>query len=149
MNIFKNERIGFFILLIFILGFALIKLAKKDSISIMSNRREPSYIVIGTVQAKERYDKQTHIFVDARRNLIYRLGHIKNAVNFPSDSYHHAVIKFEKKFPKNTGIVIYCDGSSCSSSYILANMLTKRGYKKIEVFYGGWNEWVNSSFPIE
>jgi len=136
MNTLKRGKIGFLILLAFIFGFALFIIFKKDSSSIMSNEKESSYVIIGTVQAKERFDKQTHIFVDARKNLLYRLGHIKNAVNLPLDSFDLAVIKFEKKFQKNIKIIIYCDGSNCSSSYILADKLVKRGYRKIEVFYG-------------
>jgi 3-mercaptopyruvate sulfurtransferase SseA len=32
---------------------------------------------------------------------------------------------------------------------LLANLLFEQGYKQVYVFFGGWNEWLNASYPIE
>jgi len=143
MKISKSKIIISSILLA-VIGFSLSLLQRK-----IHFRHRTSYILISFVQAKERYDMQEYQFVDARNDLFYGLGHIKNAVNLPLDKFDKEIINFEKRFPKETGLVIYCDGSVCLSSYTLAKRLSKRGYINIEVFHGGWIEWVDSSFPIE
>jgi len=77
------------------------------------------------------------------------MGHIKNSLNFPIENFNQRIDDFVYKFPKNSKIVIYCDGLTCSSGYTLAKMLCKRGYFNIEVLFKGWDAWVNSSYPIE
>lgn len=108
-----------------------------------------TYTEIGIDQAIERFDEGSYIFLDTRSNFFYRMGHIKNSINFPIENFNQRIDNFKNKFPKNSKIVIYCDGLSCSSSYILAKMLCKRGYFSIEVLFKGWEAWVNRSYPIE
>ena len=115
----------------------------------VSRISEITYTEIGIAQAIDRFDEGSYLFLDTRSNFFYRVGHIKNALNFPVENFNQIINNFEHKFPKNTKIVIYCDGLTCSSSYTLAKMLCKRGYFNIEVLFKGWEAWVNSSYPIE
>lgn len=107
-----------------------------------------TYTEIILSKAKDRFDEGS-LFLDTRSPFFYRIGHIKNALNFPIENYNQIINYFEQKFPKNLKIVIYCDGKNCSSSYTLAKSLCKRGYFNIEVFFNGWKAWVNNFYPIE
>lgn len=111
-------------------------------------QQKPKYKEIDLAKAKERFD-QGWLFVDARSQLSWKEGHIKGAICFPAGEFLQRIIEFEKKYPKDTNMVVYCSGTGCSTSYFLAERLAERGYKNIEVFFGGWNGWVQAGYPIE
>jgi len=112
-----------------------------------NNKHNTSYIIIGLDEAKSKYDEGEYIFIDARSEIFYYNGHIKGSKNISINSIDNFINK--KEILINRGIIVYCNGSECSSSYLIANELVKRGFQKIEVFYGGWNDWVKAGYPIE
>ena len=87
-------------------------------------------------------------FVDSRDEADYILGHITNSINIPFDDFDNHKQKLEK-LPKEKPLAIYCAGTDCDLSHLLANLLFEQGYKQVYVFFGGWNEWLNASYPIE
>jgi rhodanese-related sulfurtransferase len=87
-------------------------------------------------------------FVDSRDEADYIFGHITNSINIPFDDFDNHKQKLEK-LSKDKPLVIYCAGTDCDLSHLLANLLFKQGYKQVYVFFGGWNEWLNASYPIE
>ncbi len=87
-------------------------------------------------------------FIDARPVEEYEESHIKGAINIPfygSENYESAL----KKIPKDEVIVTYCGGDDCDLSILLADELFAKGYKKIYVFFGGWNDWQKMKYPVE
>lgn len=85
-------------------------------------------------------------FVDGRDQNTYELGHIPSAINIDaeqleSDPKHGANVL--AKIPKNQVMIVYCSGGGCTLSKILAANLIGRGYAKVLIFEGGWNEWVD------
>lgn len=111
-------------------------------------QQKTKYKEIDLAKAKERFD-QGWLFVDARSQLSWKEKHIKGAICFPAGEFLQRIIEFEKNYPKETKMVVYCAGVGCSSSYFLAERLAERGYKNIEVFYGGWNQWIQANYPAE
>ncbi len=111
-------------------------------------QQNPKYKEIDLAKAKERFD-QGWLFVDARSHLSWMEGHIKGAISFPAGEFLQRIVEFEKKYPKDTKMVVYCSGVGCATSYFLADRLAERGYKNIEVFFGGWNGWVQAGYPVE
>lgn len=111
-------------------------------------QQKPKYKEIDLEKAKERFDKGW-LFVDARSQLSWKEEHIKGAISFPAGEFLQRIIEFEKNYPKDTKMVVYCAGVGCTSSFFLADRLAERGYKNIEVFYGGWNQWVQANYPTE
>ncbi|MEJ2618295.1 MAG: rhodanese-like domain-containing protein, partial [Ignavibacteriaceae bacterium] len=98
--------------------------------------------VINLKQAYELYKKNI-VFLDARENEEYKEGHIKNALNLPYydfDSYKQIL----NNIPKSSTIVTYCAGTDCDLSILLGEQLFESGYKKVYVFFGGWNDWLNA-----
>ena len=102
---------------------------------------------INLKQAYSLYKKNT-LFIDAREPEDYRLAHIKNAINLPMDHFDDYKYMLEK-IDKDQPIVTYCAGTDCDLSIVLSNVLYDMGYKKLYIFFGGWNEWFNAKYPTE
>lgn len=87
-------------------------------------------------------------FIDARPVEEFNEGHIKNAINIPfyeSEKYENVL----SRISKSEGIVTYCGGHDCELSIMLGDELFNKGYKKVYIFYGGWNDWLLNNYPIE
>jgi rhodanese-related sulfurtransferase len=108
-------------------------------------QKEP--LSINLKQAYILYKRNT-LFIDAREPEDYRIGHIKNAINIPADHFDDYEFKLDK-IDKDQPIVTYCAGSDCDLSIVLGNILSDMGYKKIYVFFGGWNNWIDANYPVE
>ncbi len=87
-------------------------------------------------------------FVDARDEADYLAGHISKSLNIPFDDFDNHKQKLEQ-LSKEKPMVIYCAGTDCDLSILLGNLLFEQGYKEVYVFFGGWLEWLNSSYPTE
>lgn len=87
-------------------------------------------------------------FIDARPVEEYEEGHIKGAINIPfygSENYENVL----GIIPKDEVIVTYCNGDDCDLSILLGDEIFKKGYKKVYVYFGGWNDWLKLGYPIE
>lgn len=90
--------------------------------------------------------KQGVKFIDARPVEEFTEGHIKGAVNIPfygSENYENIL----NKISKDEFVVTYCSGEDCDLSILLGDELFNKGYKKVYVFFGGWNDWLNKGYP--
>jgi rhodanese-related sulfurtransferase len=86
-------------------------------------------------------------FIDARMPDDYAAGHIKGAYNIPFDgdeSYRDIL----NSFSKDEILVVYCEGTDCDLSIYLSNEIFEKGFKRVYVFFGGWNEWVEKNYPV-
>jgi len=106
---------------------------------------EPKAITLE--QAYTLYNRDVK-FVDARDEADYLAGHITNSINIPFDDFDNHKQKLEQ-LSKEKPLVIYCAGTDCDLSHLLANLLFEQGYKQVYVFFGGWNEWLTADYPIE
>ena len=91
------------------------------------------------------------IFVDARKEAVFVLGHIPEA--YPLDRFYPdqdlpalvlAGIGAEQ-------VVVYCSGGTCEDSHYAALLLIEAGMDptRIRVFAGGFTEWTSHSWPVE
>lgn len=106
---------------------------------------EPAAIHIK--QAYSLHQKNV-LFIDAREPADYQDSHIKNAINIPFDHFDENK-HLLNDIDKGKIIVTYCAGTDCDLSKLLGNILFEMGYKKIYVFFGGWNEWLEANYPVE
>lgn len=88
------------------------------------------------------------LFIDARDESDFNAGHIKKSVNIPFEDFDNHKQKLDQ-ISKEEPVVIYCAGTECDLSHLLANLLFEKGYKQVYVFFGGWVEWQDANFPIE
>lgn len=99
-------------------------------------------------QAAEFYDMREAVFVDARSADEYAAGHIAGAINLPFEEVHGHIGTFFERVPERETIVItYCDGETCSLSEDLAVLLKDAGYANVRVLVNGWTVWSGRGFP--
>jgi rhodanese-related sulfurtransferase len=92
--------------------------------------------------------KEGKKFIDARAPEEYAEGHIKGAINIPfygSENYESVLNEINKE----EVIVTYCNGDDCDLSILLADEIFGKGFKKVYIFFGGWNDWKTNNYPIE
>ena len=91
----------------------------------------------------------TAILLDARPPDEFASGHIPAARNLP-------VARFAEEFPRltpaldgNAMIIVYCRGSSCEDSQLLAEKLHLGGLRIILVYRGGIEDWIGKGYGLE
>lgn len=99
--------------------------------------------------AKERYDKKSALFLDARKPEEYIEGHIPGALNFyGNEPEKFAPIVMPQLPDKNREMVVYCHGGDCDLSLMVAKALQEAGYTRVEIFQAGWPAWVHAGYPV-
>ncbi len=88
------------------------------------------------------------VFVDARHEFDFKLGHIKGAINIPLKEYDERKSALSG-VSVDRDIVVYCDGAECNSSIELSVKLMKDGHRNVRIFFGGWSEWSAANLPTE
>jgi rhodanese-related sulfurtransferase len=53
------------------------------------------------------------------------------------------------KYPKDKTLVFYCSWPNEETSAWVARQFISRGYDKVFVLKGGWDEWEKAKFPVE
>ncbi len=104
-------------------------------------------IAISIEKAREVFRSKKGVFLDARSPEIYQRGHIQGARNLPweaMDEYYKSVMA---DIPKDSLIIVYCDGDACALSKDLAIELLFRGYGNVRVLVNGWSAWVKNGLP--
>ncbi len=100
----------------------------------------------------EIYKKGVCFFVDARSFEEYRKGHIEGAINIPfhSDRKNDYIVKAIEFLNGADYVVVYCDGSSCGLSKMLAKDLLNAGVnkEKLLIFTEGYEVWKEKGYPI-
>jgi len=104
--------------------------------------------MISRDQAQAYYESGTAVFVDARHEFDFKLGHIRRAINIPLRMYETKKSILDA-IPKNRLLIAYCDGAECNSSIELSVKLAKDGYTDVKIFFGGWSEWTASNLPTD
>jgi rhodanese-related sulfurtransferase len=104
---------------------------------------------LGLAQAKELYDRNEALFVDARDVRTFTEGHIRGAASLPVGDADSRLSDFIAGFPPATTLVVYCNGYDCRDSRELGAKLLKAGCRTVYVFEGGWPAWHDAGFPTE
>jgi rhodanese-related sulfurtransferase len=108
----------------------------------------PAPVMIPLDTARSYFAAGDGLFVDARHEFDYKLGHIKGAINVPLSEYDARKSIFAT-VPKNKLIVVYCDGTECNSSIEFSAKLFADGFTDVKIFFGGWREWEAARLPTE
>lgn len=104
-------------------------------------------IAIKLSRAYQLY-KQGTIFIDSRSKEEYIEGHIKGSINIPfyeSEKFNDVLSRIDK----NEILVTYCSGKECDTSILHGEELFDKGYKRVYIFHGGWDDWVDAGYPVE
>lgn len=120
-------------------------IASKDTNNVFSGELEIKQVET----AKEIYDSNQAVFVDARSPESFKNGHIKGAESLPLGQFDDLIEGFKEKYPAGTYIVTYCSGKTCGDSHELERLLFDNGYVNVSVFVDGYQGWKAKGFPIE
>ena len=99
-----------------------------------------------------RREQDGVIFIDARNEEHYRMGHIPGAYLFDRFQQENYITNVLQVCITAQQIVFYCNGGDCDDSEHAAIML-RDGIgipkEKVFVYGGGISEWTANGFPIE
>ena len=94
--------------------------------------------------------KSQILLIDGRSESAYHEGHILGAVNIPYIQRDYFFKQLLVDVTRETPIIVYCSGKNCNTSVKLAKFLSKKfGFIHVQVFKGGWEEWVKGKNPIQ
>lgn len=89
------------------------------------------------------------LIVDSRSPEEYSLGHIPGSINLPMEGFDTTFAKEQAKLRKAPLVVVYCGGGSCNTSHEVADLLQKKGLKKLAIFTDGLPGWMKAKLPIQ
>jgi rhodanese-related sulfurtransferase len=96
-------------------------------------------------QKIERGD--TFVLVDALPPMSYAASHLPGAINIPPPSVDE---RAPRRIPDlRTEVVVYCSGSTCETSVVVAHRLLELGYGNVRHYLGGKADWVGADLPLE
>lgn len=150
------NQVVFFVVISIFLSFSS-NLVRKDSIPFLAKKLEitedidldsdeSTLLAISLDKAKEFFENGV-LFIDARDEVYYNDGHIKNAMK--NVFLMELIFNIEDKQTKEDPIVVYCGDPGCGDSEDLAYDLQNEGFKKLFVFKGGWLEWSAANYPAD
>ena len=102
-----------------------------------------------TEEAWELFQKGRHLFLDARSEKDYQLGHIPGAMSLPQAAYEQYLVGFQGFLTPEQPIVVYCSGLECDESLLLAVELKRMGMTNIVLYAGGFEKWRAAGYPVE
>jgi rhodanese-related sulfurtransferase len=91
------------------------------------------------------------LILDARPEIFYQLSHIPSALSLPRDDFEKQYLALQSTLQSHHGVplVVYCSGSDCHDSQLVADALQKLGYPHVRLFRGGWGDWEAAGLPEE
>ena len=150
------NQVVFFVVISIFLSFST-NLIRKDSIPLLAKKLEitedidldsdeSTLLAISLDKAKDFFENGV-LFIDARDEVYYNDGHIRNAMK--NVFLMELIFNIEEKQTKEDPIVVYCGDPGCGDSEDLAYDLQNEGFKKLFVFKGGWLEWSAANYPAD
>jgi rhodanese-related sulfurtransferase len=89
------------------------------------------------------------VFLDARSQFEYELGHIKGALHLPPQEFASQYQDIKPHLAGKEAVIAYCDGENCPLSEKLAKHLREVGLKNVYVLKNGWSLWQAERLPVE
>lgn len=85
------------------------------------------------------------LLLDARAKPHFEAGHIPGAILLSVFSSTDEFVAFQRTYPSNTPLAVYCGSASCPLSLHLAERLVSEfGYQHVEHMTTGYLEWQDS-----
>ena len=106
-------------------------------------------LVIPLEEARDLFEEDEVLFVDARPESQYQEGHLPGALLIPWQEVDRYFMEAAEQLEEGKAIVAYCDGESCELSHELALFLKDMGFPNARVLVNGWSVWRNADLPVE
>lgn len=133
-----------------LLGFASLKKIHTDIPSPDSGSENRKPLPEVTIQEMQKLLNHGDVFcIDARSGAEYLQGHIQSAISIPADEYDRSLASHLELFASSKMVVVYCDGSGCDLSNLVAKKLMASGMDRVSIFTAGWSAWKNAGLMVE
>ncbi len=112
----------------------------------MPEWKKKNYVEIDVLVAKNLFDKQSALFLDARPWPKYAASSIVGALGVPDTKFDD----YAKFMPvdKSAPIVTFCSGYNCHKSHSIASKLVDLGYTNVKVLAAGLPEWKSKGYNM-
>ncbi len=107
----------------------------------------PGDEVIEAAEAKRRLERRA-LFIDAREQPYYEMGHVPGALCLPEPEFEAAFTRLETRLRASFDVVVYCAGFGCEASHVVARKLKARGVPAA-VLHEGWPAWTDAGYPVK
>lgn len=87
------------------------------------------------------------VFLDARSQLEFELGHVQGALWLPPREFASQFQDIKPRLAGKEAVITYCDGERCPLSIALAEHLRGAGIKNVYVLKNGWTLWQADKLP--
>ncbi len=81
------------------------------------------------------------VLIDARMQNDFKSGHIPGAVSLPVTAGLAERSQVLAGVPTGADVIVYCQSESCKWGEVVAADLVLRGYQRVKVYRGGFQEW--------
>jgi rhodanese-related sulfurtransferase len=85
------------------------------------------------------------VLVDVRAEVLYKQGHIQQAINLPHKTINQATLA---AYPLDTLFVVYCAGPHCNGTEKAAIKFAELG-RPVKKMIGGVCGWLDEGFSLE
>lgn len=89
-------------------------------------------------------ERQDFVLLDVRGELLFKEGHIQNAINLPHSKINEDMLAL---FPKTTLFVVYCAGPHCNATEKAAIRLARLN-RPVKKMIGGVCGWLDEGFRL-
>jgi len=129
----------------------------EQSVARISGTRMPDHApnnhpgIIDLGEFKEVVAGRKTVVLDARPEVFHRIGHIPGSLSLSREEFEKDYTQYKSvlEADKAQMIVVYCNGSGCEDSGLVAEALVKLDYQNIRIFKGGWEQWQEQKLPTE
>ncbi len=81
------------------------------------------------------------LIIDARTPENFEKNKIGDAINIYPYMDESEYFEQIMMLPRDKIIILYCDGGTCDLSHNVASDMLNFGFKRVFLYYGGWEEW--------
>jgi rhodanese-related sulfurtransferase len=109
----------------------------------------PEGIRIITIDEARRFIGSGKPIIDARTKEKYDEGHIPGAILLDYYEIGRYADEVLPRLSQDKEIMVYCESAECEASQLLAEELYSRGFTKLLLYKGGFDEWSAAGMSVE
>ncbi|BBD07935.1 rhodanese-like domain-containing protein [Desulfovibrio ferrophilus] len=117
--------------------------------TIVANSGLATVADIDVTEAMRLHAANEAVFIDARHEADYALGHIPGALSIPLGLFEDEIEAVLASHDREAQYVIYCSSITCGMAQELALALGFMEYPNVVVFAGGMAAWVEAGGESE
>ena len=116
-------------------------LRNPDSVASVVTRHHASNVPVLSLWSLKSKLKDNPLLIDVRVSGDFAEGSIPGAISFPIGSTTTERVRLFSLLPSDREIIVYCKSHECGWSNEFASELLLRGFSRVSVYRGGYDQW--------